>query len=109
LLVEPGAFAQAADRFFNEGGKGLNITVPFKLDAFTYADELTERAQTAGAVNTLILQKDGRRLGDNTDGVGVVSDVTENLGWAIKDKRILIVGAGGAVRGVLLPLLQQQP
>lgn len=108
-LVEPGGFADAADRFFNNGGKGLNITVPFKLDAFDYADELSERAQSAGAVNTLVLQKDGGKLGDNTDGVGLVSDITENLGWSIKNKRVLIIGAGGAVRGVLLPLLQQQP
>lgn len=108
-LVEPGGFAGAADQFFSNGGKGLNITVPFKLDAFDYADELTERAQSAGAVNTLVLQKNGNKLGDNTDGVGLVSDITENLGWPIKNKRVLIIGAGGAVRGVLLPLLQQQP
>lgn len=108
-LVEPGGFASAADQFFSNGGKGLNITVPFKLDAFDYADELTERAQSAGAVNTLVLQKNGIKLGDNTDGVGLVSDITDNLGWPIKNKRVLIIGAGGAVRGVLLPLLQQQP
>ena len=109
MLVEPGRFASAADQFFNNGGKGLNITVPFKLDAFDYANELTERAQSAGAVNTLVLQKNGNTLGDNTDGIGLVNDITENLGWSISNKRILIIGAGGAVRGVLLPLLQQQP
>ncbi len=108
-LVEPDNFTNAANRFFNDGGKGLNITVPFKLDAFSYAGELTERAKSAGAVNTLILRNDGSRLGDNTDGFGLVNDITDNLGWKIAGQRVLILGAGGAVRGVLLPLLQQQP
>ena len=108
-LVEPDQFQAAASHFFNKGGKGLNITVPFKQDAFTFADALSERARRAGAVNTLIHQDDGKILGDNTDGVGLVRDITNNLGWAIEGKKILLVGAGGAVMGVLEPLLQQRP
>lgn len=108
-LVEPDAFKAAADDFFAAGGKGLNITVPFKLDAFAYASHLSPRAQRAGAVNTLALQSDGSIVGDNTDGIGMVRDITLNLGWQIADKRVLILGAGGAVRGVLEPLLAQRP
>ena len=102
-------FAEATKAFFDEGGYGLNTTVPFKLDAFTLADQLTERAQTAGAVNTLKRLEDGSVLGDNTDGQGMVSDILDNQGWSIKGKRVLILGAGGAVRGVLHPLLAQSP
>lgn len=109
VQVELGAFSAQANQFFSQGGKGLNVTVPFKRDAFGYADELSERAALAGAVNTLIPQTDGRVLGDNTDGVGLVQDLCENLGWQLHQKRILIIGAGGAVRGVLLPLLQRNP
>lgn len=108
-LVEPGGFAAAADGFFAAGGKGLNITVPFKEDAFRYAKELTARAQQARAVNTLALQADGSVLGDNTDGFGMVRDITENLDWAVLGKRVLVLGAGGAVRGVLEPLLTKNP
>ena len=105
---EPGGFEQAADVFFAEGGKGLNVTVPFKQDAYSYAARLTPRARRAGAVNTLALQPDGTILGDNTDGVGMVNDL-HNLGWPIAGRRVLILGAGGAVRGVLQPLLEQEP
>ncbi len=108
-LVETDQFQSAASRFFKSGGKGLNVTVPFKQDAFTFADELSERARRAGAVNTLIHQDDGKILGDNTDGVGLVRDIASNLGWAIEGKKVLLVGAGGAVMGVLEPLLQQHP
>lgn len=108
-LVELGGFDQAADEFFAEGGKGLNVTVPFKLDAFRYADELTDRARAAGAVNTLAKQIDGRVVGDNTDGVGMVGDIVDHHGWSLTGKRVLVLGAGGAVRGVIQPLLQQQP
>ncbi len=108
-LVEPDQFQPAARQFFKDGGKGLNITVPFKQDAFTFADELSERARRAGAVNTLIRQDDGLIRGDNTDGVGLVRDITSNLCWAIAGKKVLLVGAGGAVMGVLEPLLQQRP
>ena len=108
-LVELGQFASSARRFFDNGGKGLNITVPFKLDAFGFADRLSERAQRAGAINTLALTGDGSLFGDNTDGVGLVTDIADNLGWQIKDRRVLVLGAGGAVRGVLEPLLQRNP
>lgn len=107
--VEEGEFSQAADQFFENGGKGLNITVPFKQDAYSYAAKLTPRARHAGAVNTLSLQGDGTILGDTTDGVGMVRDMTENLGWQIKGKKVLVLGAGGAVRGVLEPLLELLP
>jgi len=107
--VEVGNFSAAAAAFFDAGGKGLNITVPFKLDACAFATVLTARAQQAAAVNTLALQSDGTILGDNTDGLGLVADITTNLGWLLRDKKILLLGAGGAVRGVLGPLLLQQP
>lgn len=108
-LVAETAFSETAEQFFSEGGCGLNITVPFKLDAFEFANQLTERAQTAGAVNTLKRLDDGTILGDNTDGQGLVSDITDHLGWSLTDKNVLILGAGGAVRGVLQPLLEQSP
>ena len=106
--VEADDFIAAADQFFRDGGKGLNITVPFKLDAFYYAQELTPRAQKAGAVNTLIKQEN-KIIGDNTDGVGLVNDISQNLQWPLTHKKLLILGAGGAVRGVLGPLLANNP
>lgn len=105
--VPEGEFAQAADAFFAGGGKGLNVTLPFKLDAFHYATELTPRARRAGAVNLLIAEDDGQIIGDNTDGIGMVNDML-NMGWELAGKRVLILGAGGAVRGILEPLLSQQ-
>ncbi len=107
-LVPAGEFAQAATAFFTQGGKGLNVTVPFKLDAYGFAARLTPRAQRAGAVNTLATQADGTLLGDNTDGIGMIHDM-HNLGWDIQGKRVLILGAGGAVRGILQPLLEEHP
>lgn len=108
-LVDVEEFSTTTSRFFSDGGKGLNITVPFKGDAFSYAKKLTPRAQRAGAVNTLFLDDEHNIVGDNTDGVGLVNDITKNQQWLIKGKKLLIVGAGGAVRGVLEPLIQQQP
>lgn len=108
-LVEVDGFAEAAEDFFRSGGKGLNITSPFKADAFVFASDLTERARVAGAVNTLIKQDNGAILGDNTDGVGMITDMTQRLGWPMRDKKVLLLGAGGAARGVLLPCLQQHP
>ncbi|WP_249583143.1 shikimate dehydrogenase [Pseudomonas viridiflava] len=99
------AFAQA---FFLQG-RGANVTVPFKEEAFRLADDLTERAQRAGAVNTLSKRDDGSVLGDNTDGAGLVRDLTINCGVSLRGQRILLLGAGGAVRGALEPLLAQQP
>lgn len=103
------SFRTSANAFFNRGGKGLNCTVPLKELAWQYADVLTERAQRAKAVNTLALQDDGTILGDNTDGIGLIRDLTINLGITLVDKRILILGAGGASRGILAPLLAEQP
>lgn len=108
-LVAEDGFEAAANEFFANGGRGLNITVPFKQDAYAYVARTTPRARRAGAVNTLSLEADGTILGDTTDGVGLVSDIVNNLGWEIRHKRVLVLGAGGAVRGVLEPLLEQQP
>jgi shikimate dehydrogenase len=108
-LVAPGEFAEAADRFFQAGGKGLNITAPFKGDAYAYATQLSPRARRAGAVNTLALQDDGGLLGDTTDGVGLAMDLGEHLNWDLGGKQILILGAGGAARGVLESLLALEP
>ena len=100
-------FKTAAQSFFAAGGKGMNVTVPFKLDAQTLADVLTPRAQLAGAVNTLRIEN-GKIFGDNTDGAGLVRDLLAQ-GIQIKGSRILLLGAGGASRGVLGPLLEQSP
>ena len=108
-LVEAGHFADAADAFFSAGGLGANITVPFKIDAFDWVSEHSERALAAGAVTTIIPLSDGRFRGDNTDGVGLVNDIQTTLQIGLTGKRILILGAGGAVRGVVPVLLEQQP
>ena len=100
-------FKTAAQAFFAAGGKGMNVTVPFKLDAQALADVLTPRAQLAGAVNTLRIQ-DGKIFGDNTDGAGLVRDLLAQ-GIQIQGARILLLGAGGASRGVVGPLLEQSP
>ncbi len=107
--IELGHFDESARAFFASGGRGLNITVPFKLDAFAFADELSGRARRAGAVNTLARQDDGSIYGDNTDGIGMVRDLHDNLGWEIAERRLLLLGAGGAVRGILEPLLRRHP
>ncbi|MAR90502.1 MAG: shikimate dehydrogenase [Pseudomonadota bacterium] len=109
ILVPEDGFTEAVRQFFAAGGKGLNITVPFKLQAFELADSCTERAQRARAVNTLILQANGALLGDNTDGVGMVRDILHNHDGRIAGKKLLVVGAGGAVRGILAPLLAENP
>lgn len=108
-LVELDAFVAAVQEFKAEGGKGLNITVPFKLEAYEVADSLSLRARQAGAVNTLIIHADGKIEGDNTDGIGMVNDIVENHGWSMTGKTIVVLGAGGAVRGVIGPILAQQP
>lgn len=108
LLAPLGDFPGFARSFFQQG-QGANVTVPFKEQAFRLADQLTARAQRAGAVNTLKKLDDGQLLGDNTDGVGLVRDLLDNAGIALRDQRILLLGAGGAVRGVLEPLLAQAP
>jgi shikimate dehydrogenase len=109
VRVELDGFALAAQRFFDSGGAGLNITVPFKQDAFKFAHRLSDRAMRAGAVNTLSRAQDGAIEGDNTDGIGLVRDMIANLGWAVQGLRVLVLGAGGAARGVLEPLLRERP
>jgi shikimate dehydrogenase len=108
LLAPLDNFEGYARAFFAEG-RGANVTVPFKEQAFALADSLTERARRAGAVNTLKKLDDGSLLGDNTDGAGLVRDLTVNAGIKLRGKRILLLGAGGAVRGILEPFLAEQP
>ena len=108
LLAPVDGFAQTVADFRAHGGRGLNVTVPFKLEAFALAEHHTARAQAAGAVNTLALGADGI-LGDNTDGAGLVRDLSANLNFALAGRRILLLGAGGATRGALLPLLDSRP
>ena len=108
LLAPLDDFAGCASAFFQQG-RGANVTVPFKEDAYRLANSLTPRAQRAGAVNTLSKLADGTLLGDNTDGAGLVRDLTVNAGFSLKGKRILVLGAGGAVRGALEPLLAAKP
>ncbi|MCL9783016.1 shikimate dehydrogenase [Vibrio sp. S4M6] len=107
-LAPEDGFTQSAEAFFAQGGKGCNITMPFKGDAYQFADVLTQRAELAGAVNTLKKLDDGKILGDNTDGEGLVQDLLQN-GTSFADKTVLLIGAGGAARGVLKPLLDQKP
>ncbi len=107
LLVPLGGFAATIDKFRGDGGKGVNVTVPFKFDAFRFCEPRAS-AIDAGAVNTLDF-RDGEILGYNTDGIGLVTDLERNLGFAIRDKRVLIMGAGGATYGVMHPILKAQP
>jgi len=113
LLAPLGGFAATVRAFMESGGKGANVTVPFKLDACELADELSARALAAGAVNTLIFEERHggvrRIVGDNTDGVGLVADIARNAGVPLAGKRILLLGAGGAARGAVLPLLDERP
>ncbi len=108
LLGTVGEFAKDVDAFRARGALGLNVTAPFKLDAFAYATQLGVGARLAGAVNALKFEGD-QVLGENFDGVGLVRDMQTNLGVALLDKRVLLLGAGGATRGALLPILQQLP
>jgi shikimate dehydrogenase len=108
LLAPLDGFAGTVARFAADGGKGLNVTMPFKLEAFTLARTLSERARVAGAVNTLRHDADGW-YGDNTDGVGLTRDLMENLGVRIEGRDVVILGAGGAARGIVAPLLAQRP
>lgn len=108
LLAPLDGFVAAVRRFHDEGGRGMNVTVPFKLEAFELADRRSSRAEAAGAVNTLAFG-DGDIYGDNTDGAGLVRDLIDNLACTLKHRRVLVLGAGGAARGALLPLLAQTP
>lgn len=108
LLAPLGGFFDAVQEFRLAGGRGANVTLPFKLEAFALATELTPRAQAAGAVNTLLFDGD-RILGDNTDGVGLVADIVRNAGISLAGSRVLLLGAGGAARGAVLPILAERP
>ena len=103
-----GQFAATVDAFRAQGGRGLNITAPFKLDAFAYATEHSPAAQLAGAANAMKFEGE-RVLAENFDGVGLVRDVVHNLGQPLRGRRVLMLGAGGAARGALLPFLAEQP
>ena len=108
LLAPVDAFVPHVRAFIEAGGRGMNVTVPFKLDAHAFANTLSPRAAAAGAVNTLRFDANGV-YGDNTDGFGLVRDIEVNLGVSLKGARILLLGAGGAARGVVLPMLDRSP
>jgi shikimate dehydrogenase len=110
-LIEapPGGFAAAALAFRDSGARGCNITTPFKLDAFALASERLPRAELAGAANCLKFERDGRILAEMFDGIGLANDIERNLGFPMRGKRVLLLGAGGAVRGALAPLLERGP
>ncbi len=108
-LAEVDDFEVRVRAFVDHNGKGLNITVPFKQQAWQLADHRSPRAERAGAVNTLMVEADGRFFGDNTDGTGLVRDLTNNHHIKLSSQRILIIGAGGAVRGVIEPILSEHP
>ena len=109
ILGDLEQFEQQVAAFFAQGGKGLNVTVPFKERAYAMCDVLSKRAQRAGAVNTLMVGKNGELYGDNTDGAGMVRDIVQVLNQPLHGKRILVLGAGGAVRGVIEPMLLEHP
>lgn len=108
-LAPVDGFAAAVAGFMAEGGRGCNVTVPFKEEAWQLAAIRSARAEKAGAVNTLLQDAQGRLCGDNTDGTGLVRDLVQNAGVGLAGRRLLVLGAGGAVRGVLGPLLAEQP
>ena len=108
LLAPLAGFRQTVERFRAEGGRGLNVTLPFKEEAYRIATLHTERARAAAAVNTMRFDAEAI-FGDNTDGAGLVRDIGDNLGFAIAGRRVLLLGAGGAARGVIAPLLAEQP
>ncbi|MBV57232.1 MAG: shikimate dehydrogenase [Gammaproteobacteria bacterium] len=109
IQLKPENFEAGVRKFFADGGAGLNVTVPFKEKAFLLADSCSERARLAQAVNTLCVDGDGALIGDNTDGVGLVRDIKGNHQFEIRQRRILLLGAGGAVRGALSALVAEDP
>lgn len=109
LLGPLGRFRETVEEFRRAGGLGLNVTVPFKEEAWAYAERRSGRATRAAAVNTLMFDDTGACFGDNTDGVGLVRDLQQNLGLGLGGLRILVLGAGGAVRGILEPLAEAGP
>lgn len=108
LLATPETFHETVRCFMGEGGRGMNVTAPFKLAALDLVDELSPRARAAQAINTLKFDAAGV-YGDNTDGAGLVRDIQERLGVSLSGRRLLVIGAGGAGRGIFLPLLEAQP
>lgn len=109
IEVEEDNFVSFVTKFFDDGGQGLNITVPYKEKAFALAQHCSPRAELARAVNTLYKDERGRLCGDNTDGAGLVNDIRTNHCFEIRNRSILILGAGGAVRGALASLIEEQP
>jgi len=107
-LIEVDGFRDQAGKILRRL-RGANVTAPFKQDAFEMVDLLSRRARQAGAVNTIIRQEDGSLMGDNTDGTGLVNDIVHNLNWVMAGKKVLLLGAGGAVRGTICPILSQEP
>ena len=108
LQVPPAQLEKAVEQFRRTGGKGLNITVPHKREVVNLVDDMSDRAIKAGAVNTLVF-RDDKIYGDNTDGIGLMRDLQANIGVQLKDANILILGAGGATRGIISPLLKMEP
>ncbi|HHX81897.1 MAG TPA: shikimate dehydrogenase [Pseudomonadaceae bacterium] len=109
LLAPLDGFAAQVDAFFRAGGRGLNVTVPFKQEAFALAAQCSDQARLAGAVNTLLLNEEGQLCGHNTDGIGLLRDISANLQQSLAGCSVLVLGAGGATRGILQPLLEQGP
>jgi len=109
IFADKNKFSQIVTEFFANGGKGLNVTVPFKNDACKFVDELTDYAKHAGAVNTIYTNEIGKFVGANTDGIGLLRDLKKTLRIQIAYKKILIIGAGGATQGIIEPLLNEQP
>lgn len=109
ILVPLDGLRQSLDAFQSGGGKGVNITLPFKQQAYLLVDSVSERAARAGAINFIRFDSDGKRFGDNTDGIGLVRDLTRNHHFSIKNKPVLLLGAGGAIRGVIAAILNEQP
>ena len=107
--IAPGSVEEKVRALAAEGYQGLNVTVPHKREAMELADQIARRAKLAGAVNTLVLEPTGNIRGDNTDGVGLVRDLTDNIGVAIAGIQVLLMGAGGAARGVISAVLAKQP
>jgi len=108
LLAPLDSFEATVRQFIEEGGRGASVTLPFKIKAYDLCDTVTSRARAAAAVNTLHFENK-KIAGDNTDGIGLVTDIVHNANIAIKDKRILLLGSGGAARGVIMPLLECDP
>lgn len=106
IQVDDGGFPQAVGNFFANGGKGLNITVPFKQQAFDLVDHISDRAKLSKAVNTLAIRDNGEIFGDNTDGIGLVRDLEQNHNISLANKSLLLVGAGGAARGIIPSLIE---